>query len=95
MTICLLPPSTRLRNYPQLSTLAVLEAALESAEAALAAAHPDLPLFEGRLGRTEPALARAHAILRHGRRLTRLLADYCDAVHRDFRRRSRGFDRPF
>jgi hypothetical protein len=90
-----LPAHTHLCNSPQLSTLAVLEAALLATKAALAAAHYQLAYFDSAPDPSRPrSVALAATILRLSSRLAAALDDYRDATHREFRR-SAGARIPF
>jgi len=90
-----LPPPAHLCNSPQLSTLAVLEAALLATKAALAAAHYQLAYFDSAPDPSRPrSVALAATILRLSTRLASVLDDYRNATHREFRRTA-GTRNPF
>jgi hypothetical protein len=77
----LLPPPARLCSSPQLTTLALLDCALDASEAALGAAHYELG-FHSDQAEGPHTVVLAAAILRHSKRLAIVLAEYRAAVHR-------------
>lgn len=79
-------PVERIARSPELSVLAVLDAAVSVCEVALFAAHPELAC--GTLGDTPRASAprRAYAVIVAARRLALALAIYSEAIDRDERR---------
>ena len=86
MTQLSLPPSIeRLALSPQLTTLAILDAALSASESALLAAHPDIPLGTLCLCERGSAPMRAHSILIASRRLASALAAYRKALDKQQR----------
>jgi hypothetical protein len=82
-----LPPS--LERWPELASLAILDAALSTSESALIAVCPELHC--GAIGRASrgSTVARASAVILQARRLAAALVAYRNAVDRDARRADR------
>lgn len=82
-----LPPS--LQRWPELASLAILDAALSASESALLAVCPEIHC--GAIGRASRAstVVRANAVILQARRLAAALAAYRNAVDREARREDR------
>lgn len=87
-----LPPSAQ--RWPELATLAILDAALSASESALLVACPEIHCGIIERAPRASAVARAGAVIVQLRRLATAIAAYRDALDREARRANRPL-RPF
>jgi hypothetical protein len=87
------PPIERYARSPELASLTILEAVLNTSEVALLAAHPEVAHGALDICERGSSSMRAHSILIASRRLATALAAYREALGREERRQLRNLQR--